>query len=320
MKTTKLFRKTILSLARKHGATATFETLEDAPVGTKLRLRLGASFDYLDIERHEPNTLTVAHRSQDGRIACDPEITFWTGGKAQGWVAAEIIQVLTGRRTLARYTQAQGITHLAPRAQADATTFANQWARILNMQGWADAAEVVEKVDPNHHPALEGITIPPAVEKRIPVKQITFKWSESYNDALPDFPLSVTTWEESDRVLHQLAENIPEGDTTYYKTGFVVEWADDEIYLGRYDLRRGDLAFYGLLARHMALWLGFSGGVYCPAHMTRHEYGAYLARDGGPSPANLQSLVAREFGDGRAWGGDESAEAAVKTMVTYSVD
>lgn len=82
----------------------------------------------------------------------------------------------------------------------------------------------------------------------------------------------VTTWTDADDILRNWARTAPDEGQGYDKCDFTVTWSDGETYTGRYDLRRHDMGFSNLLARHIRQYIEFLAGTHRPEWMTAEQY------------------------------------------------
>lgn len=85
-------------------------------------------------------------------------------------------------------------------------------------------------------------------------------------------------WQQSDIRLKQAALH-EDGRLGYAKIDFTVNYDDGEEYKGRYDLRYGDHAFTGLLARHMTTFQEWHAGRCADPAIGLAEYRKLLARE-----------------------------------------
>lgn len=111
----------------------------------------------------------------------------------------------------------------------------------------------------------------PAGEK-VPMLHILFRWSES--GAIRGGE-KFTTWAEANRLVKRAAAE-HEGEYGagggYYKTSFVVGFADGHTYTGRLDINEKDDDITG----HIRDFAEFSAGLRKPAHMSQEQYDNYV--------------------------------------------
>ena len=100
----------------------------------------------------------------------------------------------------------------------------------------------------------------------------------------------VTTWMDADNILRKWSLTAPEFGG-YDKCDFTITYADGETYTGRYDLKRHDIGFPELLARHIRGFVEFCAGLHCPSHMTTEQYREYLSDNN--STAEYQDFLNR---------------------------
>lgn len=112
---------------------------------------------------------------------------------------------------------------------------------------------------------------------KIPVTAIYLNRAEGLTKELEE--RTVATYEEADLILRRWAKTAPK-DGSYHKTDFQVKWADGQTYNGRYDLKRDDTLKGNLIGSHIQHELAFYAGIFCPQHLSRREYEAYLERFG----------------------------------------
>ncbi len=111
---------------------------------------------------------------------------------------------------------------------------------------------------------------------KIKVKKITLDRAEGPT-ALLGPPVTRSSFEDADRILRDWAHTAPAGGG-YDKVDFRIEWQDGETYEGRYDMKREDESRANLLGSHVQEFLSFQGGLWCPPHLSREDYEAYLER------------------------------------------
>lgn len=127
VKTSKTMQAVITALAEKHALDL---TLSEA----HLRLTMDP-YQPLVIEKVGKHLVSVAHYTyQNGDAIADPDMVFFTN--AVEWVAIEITQVMGYRRVVNLSSDDTQIKTFYPRAQREAATFANWWARNIKAQGW----------------------------------------------------------------------------------------------------------------------------------------------------------------------------------------
>jgi hypothetical protein len=113
---------------------------------------------------------------------------------------------------------------------------------------------------------------------RIPVTRIWLHRAEGPTKDVGE--RTVTSYEAADSQLRKWARTAPKEGRGYDKTDFQVEWADGETYEGRYDLKHDDTTKGNLIGSHIQHFVAFHAGIFCPEHMTRKDYEAYLEREG----------------------------------------
>jgi hypothetical protein len=140
----------IEQLAAKHGCDLGYAE-------AYLRLDM-LGFDRLSIERIAPHQISVAHYFEDehGDLVADPELVFLTSG--EHWVPIAIGLKLSGWHKVALLNDAgDAIRTLRPKAQREAASFANMWAKNIREQGWlADATLTKIKTTPTEQPAEQA--------------------------------------------------------------------------------------------------------------------------------------------------------------------
>jgi len=109
--------------------------------------------------------------------------------------------------------------------------------------------------------------------KKLKLIQITFGWSES-----PAFDRAVVckTWAEAKKALLNLSEYAPKNGS-YDKTDFRIDWADGQVYTGRYDLVHHSVEMPDLRG-HVESHLKFVVGEKKPDHMSDEQYANLLTR------------------------------------------
>ncbi len=93
-----------------------------------------------------------------------------------------------------------------------------------------------------------------------------------------------STWVDAEARIQRICDTAPK-DGCYYKTDFQVEFADGEIYSGRYDSAHPESkAYEGTLAKHIRNHLEFYAGLRRPGHMSEADYDRILAeRENDPA-------------------------------------
>jgi len=91
---------------------------------------------------------------------------------------------------------------------------------------------------------------------------------------------TVHSLNEADEVLRRWARTAPKTGG-YHKIDFQILWADGETYTGRYDLKYEDTTKSNLIGSQVQHYLAFHAGIFCPQHLSREQYEAYLERFGG---------------------------------------
>lgn len=136
MKTTKQMARVIKRIARE-------ARLDLDKVGAHVRLD-NPPYMPLSIEVIGKNLVSVTHYyEQNGDLVCDPDMVFFTGyGVQDGWVPVHY-QANTGCLLKASWIEDGEIIRFDVQAQAEQASFANLWARNLQVQGfvqWQQAA------------------------------------------------------------------------------------------------------------------------------------------------------------------------------------
>lgn len=107
----------------------------------------------------------------------------------------------------------------------------------------------------------------------VPMHRIMLKWSEC--DIVNGGEM-FTTWRDANNFVARIAQshvNEYGTDGGYYKTSFLVCFADGNTYQGRLDVNERD---DNNISEYIETELKFHAGLYCPAHMTESDYNAYL--------------------------------------------
>lgn len=91
---------------------------------------------------------------------------------------------------------------------------------------------------------------------------------------------TTSSLEAADAILRRWSRTAPEKGHGYNKVDFKITWQDGESYLGRYDLEQEDGTKKNLIGEHAQQFLTFHAGYWCPSHMTKEQYQAYLEQTG----------------------------------------
>jgi hypothetical protein len=107
-----------------------------------------------------------------------------------------------------------------------------------------------------------------APDQRVPMSRIIIKWSEC---GIVKGGEMFTTWDDANAFIRRI-EREHDDNGGYFKTAFVVYFADGHTYEGRIDVNSKD----NDLVKHIRQYVEFHAGVWKPAHMTQEEYDAVI--------------------------------------------
>lgn len=112
-------------------------------------------------------------------------------------------------------------------------------------------------------------------EIKIPVKSITFEWSEASHIIKDNTVFS--TFEEVNSLVYEVAADmVRHNEQGYRKTSFIIEWADGRKHEGRIDIQGNHLNKHNPIGQHVKYFYESLAGLNCPADWTYEEYKDHL--------------------------------------------
>lgn len=134
---------------------------------------------------------------------------------------------------------------------------------------------------------------------KIAVKSITIARAEGLSHEC--YETKHETWASAESRISRICATAPKKGG-YDKCDFKIEWADGQVYEGRYDAAfPGSRSYEGTLAGHVEGNLIFRSGSRCPAHLNENKYQQMLANQEKYRPGikaeSLRLFVGYSFSD-----------------------